>query len=66
MIAGEDIEGIEIYDLGADPAETRNLAPEHPELVARAREIFEEAYVEPRPQVEPPKPEGRQYRNNFV
>lgn len=62
MIAGEDIEGIEIYDLGADPAETRNLAPEHPELVARAREIFEEAYMEPRPQVEPPKPEGRQYQ----
>ncbi len=35
---------IELYDLDADPGETRNLAAEHPEHVRRAEEIFSEAH----------------------
>jgi arylsulfatase A-like enzyme len=31
---------IEMYDLVADPGETRNLAPEQPDLVARAEALF--------------------------
>jgi arylsulfatase len=31
---------IEVYDLAADPAESMNLAVDHPEIVKRAEEIF--------------------------
>lgn len=37
-------ESIEIYDLAEDPGETKNLAAEKPELVAHAKEIFEQAH----------------------
>jgi arylsulfatase A len=37
---------IEIYDLGQDPGETKNLAEERPDLVKRAEEIFAEAHRE--------------------
>jgi arylsulfatase A-like enzyme len=36
---------IEIYDLVADPNETRDLAASQPELVARAKEIFRREHV---------------------
>ena len=32
---------IELYDLEADPGESRDVAEEHPEVVARAREVME-------------------------
>jgi arylsulfatase A-like enzyme len=35
---------IELYDLAADPGESRDLASERPELVARAEAIFVEAH----------------------
>lgn len=35
---------IEIYDLAKDAGETKNVAAEHPELVARAEKIFAEAH----------------------
>ncbi len=37
---------IEIYDLAVDSAESRNLAPDRPELVAKARSFMEEARIE--------------------
>ena len=36
---------IEIYDLDNDLGETKNIAADHPELVARAEELFKEQHV---------------------
>lgn len=36
---------IEVYDIGSDPAETRNLAAEFPDLVKRAKEIFVKEHI---------------------
>lgn len=36
---------IEIYDLSTDLGEENNIAADHPEIVDRAREIFEDAHV---------------------
>ncbi len=36
---------LELYDLDADLGELRNLAAQHPELVARARKLLDEAYA---------------------
>jgi arylsulfatase A-like enzyme len=35
------VNGDELYDLAADPGETRNVAAEHPEVVTRLREAYE-------------------------
>lgn len=41
-----DKEGtIELYDLAADPAESADLAPQHPELVKRVREMLTTATI---------------------
>ena len=37
---------VQIYDIVHDRAETRDLAAERPDLVARAQELFEEMHVE--------------------
>ena len=37
---------VQIYDIVHDRAETRDLADERPELVARAQELLEEMHVE--------------------
>lgn len=34
---------VEVYDLRNDPGETRNIAPDNPAIVARARELFRTA-----------------------
>lgn len=52
----------ELYDVPADPGETRDLAAEHPELVLLMAELAEASRTEMRPQFEPPKPQGRNYR----
>ena len=47
---------IELYDLSADPGESRDLAARHPEVVTRMRQIMEEAH-EPSALWQPPQPE---------
>jgi len=37
LLVDEDGTGVQLYDLTADPAEARNLAPEQPELTERLR-----------------------------
>lgn len=37
--------GVELYDLAADPGETRDVSSEHPVLVERSRRIMDEAHV---------------------
>jgi arylsulfatase A-like enzyme len=49
MLTGD----IELYDLSRDLAEQRNVASEHPDLVARLRADMEEAHV-PSPLFQPP------------
>ncbi len=39
---------VELYDLGADPSETKNVAGEKPDLVKRAEGYMKEAHAEPR------------------
>lgn len=52
----------ELYDLGRDRAETRNVAADHPQTVQRLA-AWITAHREPHlPQVEPAKPAGRRWR----
>lgn len=46
---------LELYNLDADPAETEDVAREHPEVVARIEEFLKRARYEPRPQKQPPQ-----------
>ena len=39
----DDPGGIELYDLGVDPAEANDVAGDHPEVVAEAERLFREA-----------------------
>lgn len=52
----------ELYDLGEDIAEEKDLAAQHPDLVARLEKLLEENHVDAPPQIEPPAPDGRYYR----
>ena len=47
---------VELYDLEADPNESRNLAAENPKMLADFERALKEARVPPRPQKEPPHP----------
>ena len=40
--AGKGLPNIQLYDLDADPAETKNLKAEHPDVVARLTAILEQ------------------------
>jgi arylsulfatase A len=53
---------LELYDLSKDLGEAHDVAEENPEVVARIEGYMKSARVEPRPQVEPEKAEGRQFR----
>jgi arylsulfatase A-like enzyme len=51
----------ELYDLSEDLGEKHNVADKHPEITAKIKAIMEQAYTQPRPQIEPKKPEGKRY-----
>ncbi len=55
--AAADTAVLELYDYEADPAETKNLAPEQPEVVARLRAILAQQ-PEAKPQVRDGKNAG--------
>jgi arylsulfatase len=38
-------ETFELYDLSADPSETRDIAHEHPEIIARVKEIISKEHL---------------------
>ncbi|MFB6135933.1 MAG: arylsulfatase [Halobacteriaceae archaeon] len=40
------VNGDELYDLAADPGEHRNVAADHPEVVTRLREAYEEWFAD--------------------
>ncbi len=45
---------LELYDLAEDPGETRDLAAEKPEILAKFEEYLQRARYDPRPQTQPP------------
>lgn len=51
-----------LYNLDKDVGESHNLAGDHPDVVARMTTFLEAAHVEPRPQIEPKKPQGRLFQ----
>jgi len=52
----------ELYDLEKDISEKYNAAAEHPDIVAKIEKYVATARTDPRPQFEPRKPKGRQFR----
>jgi len=53
---------LQLYDIERDPGETTDVAADHPDVVAQIEAWMREAHVEPPPQDEPPRLEGRMYR----
>ncbi len=53
---------LELYDLSKDIGEQSNIGAQHPDVVARIEAHLRACRTEPRPQAEPPKPEGQRYR----
>ena len=52
----------ELYNLSSDIAEQSNTAAKHPDIIAKIEKFVATARIEPRPQIEPEKLDGRQYR----
>jgi arylsulfatase A-like enzyme len=52
----------ELYDLKADEGEALNVAGEHPGVAAKIENYLKTARRDPRPQIEPKSPAGRQYQ----
>ncbi|TWU11695.1 Arylsulfatase [Symmachiella macrocystis] len=53
---------LELYDLQTDVGEKTNVAADHPSVVQQMEQIIKSAHEEPRPQIEPKPPAGRQYQ----
>jgi len=53
----------ELYDLAADPSEKKNVAPAHPDIVARLKKLAAEQHAPskefPYPLLDPPAPDGK-------
>ena len=52
----------ELYNLNRDISEKANLAANYPDIIAKIESFVATARTDPRPQIEPQKPAGRQYR----
>jgi arylsulfatase A-like enzyme len=52
----------ELYDLSDDIGEQNNIADQHPEIISKLSNWIKENRMDPVPQIEPPKPEGRIFR----
>ena len=50
----------ELYNLNRDISEKANLAANYPDIIAKIESFVATARTEPRPQIEPEKPAGRQ------
>jgi hypothetical protein len=55
-------EPFELYNLSEDIGETKNVAAERPDIVARIEAFIARDRREPPPQIEPDMPEGKRYR----
>jgi len=53
---------VELYDLASDPGETTDVGPQHPDVLADLQRTLVTAHEEPRPQIEPTRPPGRQFQ----
>ena len=53
--------GIELYNLAVDESEAHDVAADNPEIIGRISRIFEQAHIDPMPQVAPPLVEGWRY-----
>ena len=53
---------VELYDLKTDISESRDVASEHPDVVAKMSGYMNASHTAPPPQIEPQAPDGRQYR----
>ncbi|MGB2809817.1 MAG: arylsulfatase [Sedimentisphaerales bacterium] len=51
----------ELYNLNRDISEKANLAANYPDIIAQIENFVATARTDPRPQIEPQKPAGRQY-----
>ena len=51
----------EIYDMSIDPGESRDLAPDLPDLVVKVLACMKVGHTDPRPQKEPQRPKGQAY-----
>jgi len=51
----------ELYNLGRDISEKANLAANYPDIIAKIESFVATARTDPRPQIEPEKPAGKQY-----
>jgi arylsulfatase A len=62
-IRTEDAGGhVALYDLENDIGESRDVAADQPRVVARLSALLESTHTDPRPQIEPEKPAGRQFQ----
>jgi arylsulfatase A len=51
----------ELYNLRDDIGEKNNVAADHPDIIGKIEKYIATARTDPRPQIEPKKPAGRQY-----
>lgn len=52
---------LELYDLQLDIGETNNIAPNRPDIVEEMKGYLERNHTAPPPQIEPEKPDSRDY-----
>ena len=62
IIKHKNVPKIELFDLGKDFGETRDIAAENPAVVERMKKYLSTARTNPRPQIEPKRPRGRKYQ----